>query len=366
MADLNKFGRFYDNGKAISNDLRELIIADIREQGGNVDTGKTPSGVFTKVADKYRIYKSTVSRIWKKYVENKTVEPSVGGRRMGQGRKLTPEDEEYVEQLLTVNPTTYQKEIKKNLLQYTNNPELDSISHKTISLTIRHRLSGGKWSRKKVESSNINRWNPANMQLTQDYFDFVAQQNVYKLKFMDEAGINTSDAKRKYGYSRKGQVAVEISKHLQGPNHTLNLLIGLDGTKFATVLEGASNGIKYIDYFHQAMNAHTNNGDPVLKPGDIIVVDNCSFHHNESENILRNYFGQYNIQYIFLPKYSADLNPVEKCFSKVKYVLKNAYFQELILAGFLTVAVHEAIDEISFSDIYGYYKSATENYMNLP
>ncbi len=366
MAHLNIFGRPYDKSAPLSNDLRELIIADIKEQGGDSETGAVPYGVISKVARKYKSHKGTISKLWHRYVENKNVLPLAKGNKLGHGRLLTAEDEQYVEQLLHLNPTTYQKEIKHKLLQYTNNPELSSISIKTISRTIRERLSGGKWTRKKVEHSNKNRWTENNMQLTQDYFDFIGQQNNFKLKFMDEAGVNTAAGKRKFGYSRKGQVAVEISKHLQGPNHTLNLLFGLDGTKFSTVIEGASNGREYLNFFHQAMNANTDYGEPVLKPGDIIIVDNCSFHHNETEVILRNYLAQFNIQYVFLPKYSADLNPIEKGFSKVKTVLKGLYYQELILSGFLKLAVHDAVDEISVSDIYGFYKSSTGNYMNLP
>ncbi len=293
MAQLNKQGRFYDSGAPLSNDLRELIVADIKEKGGNSQTGRIPYGVIGSVAKKYRVCPETVSKIWKRFVENQNVEPSKRGVKTGQGRLLTSEDEQYVEQLLHLNPTMYQKEIKKNLLEYSNNPELTAISIPTISRTIRTRLSGGKWSRKKVESSNKNRWTDANMVLTQEYFDFIEQQNVYKIKFMDEAGINTAVGKRKYGYSRVGQVAVDISKHLQGPNYTLNLLAGLDGTKFHTVIEGASNGNQYLHYFHQAINAVTEYGEPVLRPGDIVVVDNCAFHHNETEQILRNYLGQF-------------------------------------------------------------------------
>ncbi len=366
MAHLNKFGRFYDHRAPLGNDLRELIVADIKDFGGNSDTGSIPWGVVTKVAKKYRIYNSTVSNVWKKFVENKNVQPLESGRKIGQGRLLTPEDEEYVEQMLCVNPTMYHKEIRKKLLEYSNNPELNSISTATICRTIKHRLSGGEWSRKKVESSNKNRWTPENMRLTDQYLNFIKQQDPFKLKFMDEAGINTSVGKRKYGYSQKGQVALEISKHLQGPNHTLNLLVGLDGSKFYSVIEGASNGNEYLNFFHQAMNANTEYGQPVLKPGDIIIVDNCSFHHNETEVILRNYLGQFNMQYVFLPKYSADFNPVEKCFSKVKTVLKGQYYQELLSDGFLKLAVHDAVSEISVSDIYGFYKSVTSNYMNLP
>ena len=87
------------------------------------------------------------------------------------------------------------------------------------------------------------------MDLTQEFFDFIGQQNVFNIKFMDDAGVQTSAGKCFYGYSPVGEVAVNVGKHLTGINHTGNLLIGLDGTRFSTITEGASNTYTYINFF---------------------------------------------------------------------------------------------------------------------
>ncbi len=365
MAHYNKYGRFCHGTKSISNDMRELIITDIKELGGNTETGAIPRGVATSVGAKFRLDSWTVTRIWKRFVEMKSVSPLKRGRKDGQGRKLTQEDELYVEQLLTLNPTMYRKEVISKVLQYSNTPDLLSVSLTTIGRTIKKRLSGGEWTRKKVKSSNQNRWSDDNMRLTQTYFDFISRQDKFSIKFMDEAGVNLNASKRTYGYAPKGEVAVEISKHVQGPNHTVNLLVGLDGTKFCTVLTGASETYSYINFWHEAMNAYSDTGYAVLRPGDIVVVDNCPFHHSEAERILTDYFEDYNITYMFLPRYSPDLNPVEACFMKMKKLLKQGYYQNLLRDNFVAPAVLDTIAEISLSDIFGFYKGCTGNYMNI-
>ena len=152
---------------------------------------------------------------------------------------------------------------------------------------------------------------------------------------------------------------------MEGPNHTVNLLIGLDGTKFSTVLTGPSDTFSYINFWHEAMNAYSDNGQPVLKPGDIIVVDNCPFHHSQAKQILINYFEDFNITYMFLPRYSPDMNPVESCFMKMKILLKQTYYQNLLANNFVSLAIHDTISEISLGDIRGFYKGCTGNYMNI-
>ncbi len=365
MTEYNKFGRLCDGSKPLSNDTRRLIITDIEEQGGNPETGTYPRGLLTRVGEKYRLGHSTISRIWKHFVDMKTVSPLKCGRRVGSNRKLNQEDESFIAQTLTVHPTMYQYELKEKILQYTNNPDLNDVSIPTICRTIKNRLPGGEWSRKKVKSSNKNRYTPENMDLTQIYLDFISRQDKYTIKFMDEAGVNTNNGRRFFGYSPKREVAVDISKHAKGANHTVNLLVGLDGTKFCTVLNGPSDTFSYINFFNEAMQGITDQGRPVLNPGDIIVVDNCPFHHSEAEDILINFFDDYNISYIFLPRYSPDMNPVEACFLKMKTLLKQEYYQRLLADNLVAVAVLDTISDISLSDIHGFYRGVTDNYMNV-
>ncbi len=365
MTYYNKFGRLCEGKKPLSDDWRHVIITDIKESGGNSETAAVPYGIYTKLSKKHRVSPQTVQNVWKRYCETSSVASLKGGNISGKLKKLTAEDEQYIEQLLTEDPTMHQNEIITKLLQYSNTPNLTKISQTTISVTIRKRLSGGEWTRKKVKSSNANRYSAENMDLTTEYFNLISQHDKYTIKFMDEAGVNTAMGRRKYGYAPKGQVAVDITKHAQSPNYTVNLLVGLDGTKFCTVLDGPSNTYEYVHFFHQAMNAYNDQGRPVLQAGDIIVVDNCSFHHSDSERMLRNYFVDYGIEYVFLPKYSPDLNPVESCFMKMKTLFKQKYYQELLANNFVKPAVMDAIYEISASDLHGFYRGTTDNYMNV-
>lgn len=59
----NQYGRSYVNGKALSDDLASLVVADICEMGGNIETKYVPIGVRTEVAYKYKLCKDTVNKV---------------------------------------------------------------------------------------------------------------------------------------------------------------------------------------------------------------------------------------------------------------------------------------------------------------
>ncbi|TWH28761.1 MULTISPECIES: transposase [unclassified Aminobacter] len=58
---------------------------------------------------------------------------------------------------------------------------------------------------------------------------------------------------------------------------------------------------------------------PELQPGDIVILDNVSFHKSESAAGLVRNRGAW---LLFLPPYSLDLNPIEMAFSKLKALLR--------------------------------------------
>lgn len=60
---------------------------------------------------------------------------------------------------------------------------------------------------------------------------------------------------------------------------------------------------------------------PVLEPGDVVVMDNYSVH--KTRRVLDE-FERARVLVEFLPPYSPDLNPIEKCWSKVKTYLRGA------------------------------------------
>ena len=60
---------------------------------------------------------------------------------------------------------------------------------------------------------------------------------------------------------------------------------------------------------------------PLLKPGDVVILDNLAAHKSETAaQILR----KKGAWFLFLPAYSPDLNPIEMAFSKLKAHLRKA------------------------------------------
>ena len=60
---------------------------------------------------------------------------------------------------------------------------------------------------------------------------------------------------------------------------------------------------------------------PVLRPGDIVVLDNLGSHRSKA---VRQLIRSVGAKLFFLPKYSPDLNPIEQVFAKLKHLLRKA------------------------------------------
>jgi transposase len=60
---------------------------------------------------------------------------------------------------------------------------------------------------------------------------------------------------------------------------------------------------------------------PVLKPGDVVVMDNLSAH--KAPEVCR-WIEKAGAQLLYLPPYSPDLNPIEKAWAKLKQLLRAA------------------------------------------
>ena len=75
---------------------------------------------------------------------------------------------------------------------------------------------------------------------------------------------------------------------------------------------------------------------PKLKKGDCVILDNASFHKSVELAAIADDF---EIKIIYLPAYSPDLNPIEKCWANFKKKLrkiikKSKSFQEAITQAF--------------------------------
>lgn len=80
------------------------------------------------------------------------------------------------------------------------------------------------------------------------------------------------------------------------------------------IIEGAMNRAAFDTYIEHVLA-------PTLSPGDDVVLDNLSAHDSQSAADALAARGAW---FLFLPKYSPDLNPVEMAFSKFKAHLRAA------------------------------------------
>jgi transposase len=86
---------------------------------------------------------------------------------------------------------------------------------------------------------------------------------------------------------------------------------GLTATAF---FDGATNGERFRDYI-------TNVLAPVLKPGDIVILDNLGAHKVAG---VREAVAAVGARVLYLPPYSPDFNPIEQAFAKLKSLLRSA------------------------------------------
>jgi transposase len=134
-----------------------------------------------------------------------------------------------------------------------------------------------------------------------------------RLVFIDETWIKTSMAPLR-GWGRKGDRLRAYAPH--GHWRTLTFLGALrcDGLTAPCVFDGPINGECFRAYVEQQLV-------PVLKPGDIVVMDNLGSH---KAAVLRQIIRAAGARLWYLPPYSPDLNPIEQAFAKIKHWMRMA------------------------------------------
>lgn len=133
-----------------------------------------------------------------------------------------------------------------------------------------------------------------------------------RVVFIDETWAKTNMT-RTYGRSPRGTRLVQRVPY--GRWETTTFLGALRSTGFVAPLciEGAINGALFQAWVEQHLVQ-------VLRPGDVVVMDNLSSHKGARVTAAIEAAGA-TVQY--LPPYSPDLNPIELAFSKFKRLLRD-------------------------------------------
>lgn len=134
-----------------------------------------------------------------------------------------------------------------------------------------------------------------------------------RLVFIDETWIKTNMTPIR-GWGPKGKRLRAFAPH--GHWRTLTFLGALRSDRLTApcVFDGPINGECFRAYVEQQLLA-------VLKPGDIVIMDNLGSHKAAA---VRQIIRTAGAKLWFLPPYSPDLNPIEQTFAKIKHWMRLA------------------------------------------
>ena len=157
-----------------------------------------------------------------------------------------------------------------------------------------------------------------------------------RIIFVDETGVNLALARR-YGRALGGaRASGNVPKNY---GESISLIGAIDGSGLIASLtvHGATDTAVMMIFLDQILL-------PALKPGDCVVWDNLAVHKTA---VVQRLFEKAQIEVLFLPPYSPDLNPIEMCWSKVKTSLRTAAARSY---ENLSEAISAAIKQITALD----------------
>jgi len=163
-----------------------------------------------------------------------------------------------------------------------------------------------------------------------------------RLKFIDESGVNISMT-RLYGRAPRGQRVVGSAPQNYGENITMLGALSAQGLSALMTVDGATDSDVFAAFVREVLS-------PTLREGDIVVLDNLGAHRSAAA---RKAVEARGARLVFLPPYSPDLNPIERCWSKIKTALRAAKART---REALEEAIKQAIAAVSASDARAWFK----------
>ena len=175
-----------------------------------------------------------------------------------------------------------------------------------------------------------------------EYQEEVAPLDPRCFKFIDESGVNLAMT-RLYGRAPRGERVIGAVPHNYGPNVTMLAALGSQGVEAVMTIDGATDAEVFRIYIDQVLR-------PTLHPGDIVIMDNLRAHKVVG---VREAIEQTGARVLYLPPYSPDLAPIERCWSKLKSILRTAKART---REALDEAIAQALATITASDARGWFQ----------
>jgi transposase len=182
----------------------------------------------------------------------------------------------------------------------------------------------------------------ANLQRRAEYLERIQQIAPEKLIYVDETGVSTQMTRRS-GRTLGGARLREAVP--AGDWKTLTILGALStaGVVAAMTVEAATDRDVFLAFLDDVLC-------PKLKPGDVVVMDNLPTHKITE---VRERIEAAKAELLYLPAYSPDLNPIEKAWSKLKYLM-GATMARSVEA--LDLAIQSLLPQISSDNAQAWFR----------
>jgi transposase len=150
---------------------------------------------------------------------------------------------------------------------------------------------------------------------------------------------------RLYGRAPRGERVIGTVPQNYGTNVTMLAALNSHGVEAVMTIDGATDAEVFRVYVEQVLR-------PTLRPGDMVIMDNLRAHKTAG---IREAIEPVGAHICYLPPYSPDLSPIERCWSKLKTYLRKAKART---RDALDRAIAEALALITEADARGWFAHA--------
>jgi transposase len=127
-----------------------------------------------------------------------------------------------------------------------------------------------------------------------------------------------------------------------GENVTMLGALSLQGVEALMTVNGATDGDIFLVFVREVLA-------PALSEGDVVIWDNLGAHRSVA---VREAVEARGATVMFLPPYSPDMNPIERCWSKIKTFLRAAKART---REALEAAIKQALATVTESDARAWF-----------
>lgn len=309
--------------RIVSQDLRLRLVRGIA-------SGKSRRAV----AAQFEVAPSTAVRVQARYALTGSVEPARQGRPIGSG-KLGPYRQAIVEKVraqpdITMPDLGRWLDAEHGMLV---DPSNLSKFLRREGFTYKKTLLASEQSRPDVKAAR-HEWRKRRQPFM--------QAQPARLVFIDETSVKTNmtplRARSPCGQRLRADAPF-------GKWQTQSLIAGLRCHELIApwIIEGAMDGAAFDVYVETQLA-------PALRHGDVVILDNLNVHKSPRAAAA---LAERGAWFLFLPKYSPDLNPIEMAFAKLKTLLRKANARTY---DALMRAIGDICDQFQPEECWNYFK----------